>query len=87
MKPANSIAGNNQLIQPPTRYEVVIGQLRSSGGFRKELALATSSDQKDKKVVLPPKRYWHVYSLQSLQAEKLTKIVNKVLQREYVLIK
>ncbi len=44
-------------------------------------------DQKDKKVGLPPKHYWHLYSLQNLQAEKLTKIVNKVLQREYVLIK
>ncbi|MCD6249391.1 MAG: hypothetical protein J7J98_03540 [candidate division Zixibacteria bacterium] len=49
--------------------------------------MANRTDKKDKKVVLPPKHYWHVYSLQSLHAEKLTKIVNKVLQREYVLIK
>lgn len=41
----------------------------------------------DKKVVLPPKRYWHLYSLQALQSEKLIKIVNKVLHQEYVLIK
>lgn len=40
-----------------------------------------------KKVVLPPKRYWHLYSLQSLQTEKMAEIVNKVLQREYILIK
>ncbi len=57
------------------------------GVNRKELALAGRSDKKDEKVVLPQKRYWHVYSLQSLQAEKLTRIVNKVLQKEYVLIK
>ena len=49
--------------------------------------MAGSSDKKDNKVALSPKRYWHVYSLQSLQVEKLTKIVNKVLRREYVLIK
>ena len=49
--------------------------------------MADKQEKKDKKVVLPPKRYWHLYSLQSLQAEKLTKIVNKVLQSEYVLIK
>ena len=49
--------------------------------------MAGKSNKKDKKVVLPPKRYWHLYSLQSLQTEKLTKIVNKILQREYVLIK
>ncbi|MCK4632759.1 MAG: hypothetical protein KAT79_05775 [candidate division Zixibacteria bacterium] len=36
---------------------------------------------------LPPKRYWHLYSLQNLQTEKLVKIVNKVLNKEYVLIK
>ena len=49
--------------------------------------MAGKSNKKDKKVELTPKRYWHVYSLQTLQAEKLTKVVNKVLQREYILIK
>ena len=57
------------------------------GVFREELALATKSAKKDKRVGLSPKRYWHVYSLQSLHVEKLTRIVNKVLQKEYVLIK
>jgi hypothetical protein len=36
---------------------------------------------------LPKKTYWHLYSLQHLQSEKLAKIVNKVLKQEYVLIK
>ncbi len=36
---------------------------------------------------LPKKSYWHLYSLQSLQSEKLAKVVNKVLREEYVLIK
>lgn len=36
---------------------------------------------------LPRKTYWHLYSLQSLEADKLAKIVNKVLKHEYVLIK
>jgi len=57
------------------------------GVTERSSALADRSDKKYKKVGLPPKRYWHVYSLQSLHAEKLTKIVNKVLQREFVLIK
>jgi hypothetical protein len=56
-------------------------------GFPKELAVAAKQKNKDKQLVLPPKRYWHLYSLQTLQAEKLTEIVNKVLRREYVLIK
>ena len=43
--------------------------------------------KKETRVVPPPKRYWHLYSLQSLQAHKLTEIVNKVLRHEYVLIK
>ena len=36
---------------------------------------------------LPRKTYWHLYSLQNLQAEKLVRIVNKVLSKDYVLIK
>ncbi|MCX6836131.1 MAG: hypothetical protein NTW07_13585 [candidate division Zixibacteria bacterium] len=43
--------------------------------------------KKETRVGLSPKRYWHLYSLQSLQTHKLTEIVNKVLRREYVLIK
>ncbi|MFQ5498558.1 MAG: hypothetical protein ACE5FH_02695 [Candidatus Zixiibacteriota bacterium] len=36
---------------------------------------------------LPKKTYWHLYSLQNIECEKLAKIVNKVLKKEYVLIK
>ncbi len=43
--------------------------------------------QKTTHVGLPKKTYWHLYSLQNLQADKLIKTVNKVLQREYSLIK
>ncbi|MEW5796305.1 MAG: hypothetical protein AB1772_08070 [Candidatus Zixiibacteriota bacterium] len=49
--------------------------------------MAGKSVRKDTKVVRPPKRYWHLYSLQNLQTHKLTEIVNKVLRREYILIK
>lgn len=38
-------------------------------------------------VPLPRKTYWHLYSLQNLESEKLAIIVNKVLKKEYVLIK
>ena len=43
--------------------------------------------KKKKRVGLPRKTYWHLYSLQTLQPDKLIKTVNKVLQREYSLIK
>jgi len=36
---------------------------------------------------LPKKTYWHLYSLQTMQSEKLVRIVNKILRKEYVLIK
>ncbi len=49
--------------------------------------MAGKYNRKVRKVVLPPKRYWHLYSLQSVQAGKLAEIVNKVLRREYMLIK
>ncbi len=36
---------------------------------------------------LPRKTYWHLYSLQNLEGDKLARIVNKILKKEYVLIK
>lgn len=38
-------------------------------------------------MAIPKKTYWHLYSLQNLDSEKLANIVNKVLKNEYVLIK
>jgi hypothetical protein len=42
---------------------------------------------KDRKTGLPRKTYWHLYSLQNLEGDKLARIVNKILKREYVVIK
>jgi hypothetical protein len=39
------------------------------------------------RVGLPKKTYWHLYSLQNLQTEKLAKVVNKILKAEYMLVK
>ncbi|MBD3170477.1 MAG: hypothetical protein GF307_13415 [candidate division Zixibacteria bacterium] len=36
---------------------------------------------------MPPKTSWHLYSLQELHPEKFIKVVNKILKREYLLIK
>ncbi len=49
----------------------------------------TIATNKKKRVFtgLPRKTYWHLYSLQNLQVEKLAKVVNKVLTKDYVLIK
>ena len=33
------------------------------------------------------KKYWHLYSLQTLNSDKFIKIVNKILRKEYQLIK
>ena len=43
--------------------------------------------EKKKHTGLPTKTYWHLYSLQGIESEKLIRIVNKVLKREYLLIK
>jgi hypothetical protein len=45
------------------------------------------TEGKKKKVQMPKKTYWHLYSLQTLGSDKLISVVNKVLRREYVLIK
>ncbi len=36
---------------------------------------------------MPEKTYWHIYSLQTLNSEKFIKVVDKILKREYILIK
>ena len=33
------------------------------------------------------KKYWHLYSLQTLSGDKFVKIVNKILKKEYQLFK
>jgi len=37
--------------------------------------------------VMPRKIYWHLYSLQNLNSEKFIKVVDKILKKEYRLIK
>ncbi|MFQ6008773.1 MAG: hypothetical protein ACE5K8_07475 [Candidatus Zixiibacteriota bacterium] len=46
-----------------------------------------ASGKKKRRLGLPKKTYWHLYSLQNLQSEKLSIVVNKILRREYILIK
>ena len=36
---------------------------------------------------VPEKTFWHLYSLQTLNSEKLVMVVNKILRQEYNLIK
>ncbi|MBD3258510.1 hypothetical protein GF377_08755 [candidate division GN15 bacterium] len=49
--------------------------------------MASGKKKQEKGIVLPKKTYWHLYSLQTLQSQKLADVINKVLKREYVLIK
>ena len=49
--------------------------------------MADGKKKKQNVMVLPKKTYWHLYSLQTLQSQKLADVINKVLRREYVLIK
>lgn len=43
--------------------------------------------QPKEKFQLPKKTYWQLYSLQALESEKLARIVNKILKRDYMLVK
>lgn len=45
------------------------------------------AEVKKNREVMPKKTYWHLYSLQAIESEKLAQIVNKILKKEYVLIK
>lgn len=35
----------------------------------------------------PTKTYWHIYGLQTLSSDKFVKVVNKILKKDYILIK
>lgn len=50
------------------------------GGF------SMTSKKKDV-FVMPRKIYWHLYSLQNLNGEKFIRVVDKILRKEYQLIK
>lgn len=43
--------------------------------------------KKRKSTTIPRKTYWHLYSLQELESAKLIEVVNKVLKKEYQLVK
>ncbi len=49
--------------------------------------MAAAPHKKEQYIPLPKKTYWHLYSLQNLESDKLAKTVNKILKREYVLVK
>lgn len=49
--------------------------------------MANNDKKEEVRLGRSKKTYWHLYSLQSLESEKLVRIVNKVLSKEYVLIK
>jgi hypothetical protein len=49
--------------------------------------MMTSTKRKRAPLGLPRKNYWHLYSLQALDSEKLARIVNKILRREFQLVK
>jgi len=36
---------------------------------------------------IPEKTAWHLYSLQNLNSDKFVRVVNKILRREYLVIK
>jgi len=54
---------------------------------RKGPMKSTTTKRKGVPTGLPKKTYWHLYSLQTLESDKLAKIVNKILKNEFVLIK
>ena len=44
-------------------------------------------DKKKQAFRMSEKKYWHLYSLQTLTSDKFVKVVNKILRKEYQLIK
>ena len=53
----------------------------------REGRIKMAENKKKDVFVLPRKVYWHLYSLQSLSGEKFIKVVNKILNKDFQLIK
>lgn len=88
MSPAIEFGGLSTKVPPRPIYEWYKVGFARARGTPKELAVARKYVRKDdKRVTIPPKRYWHLYSLQALQSDKLIRIINKVLRHEFLLIK
>jgi hypothetical protein len=51
---------------------------------KQEYGMAPKSKENYKK---PKKIYWHLYSLQALNPEKFIKVIDKILRREFMVIK
>jgi hypothetical protein len=45
------------------------------------------SEKREESIRQQEQKYWHLYSLQTLSGDKFIKIVNKILKKEYSLIK
>jgi hypothetical protein len=45
------------------------------------------NDKKPGSLRQDQKKYWHLYSLQTLSSDKFVRIVNKILKKEYQLFK
>lgn len=69
----------------PIKWRVLPSDCRVAGITREDPEMAAKKDEK--KVPMPKKTYWHLYSLQNLQSNKLAEIVNKILKREFQVIK
>jgi hypothetical protein len=48
---------------------------------------AKMAKRKKPRYRVPEKSAWHLYSLQNLSSEKFIKVINKILRREYLVIK
>ncbi len=84
---AISETGLNRKRPQPDNYMVSAIYPFGSAGVRRVSKVANNEKKQEFRPGLSKKTYWHLYSLQSLESEKLARIVNKVLKKEYVLIK
>ena len=75
----NTLQFKGQALRPDT--------LGGAASPRLKEGLAAMSNKKKEEYRLPEKKYWHLYSLQTLNSDKFVKIVNKILRKEYLLIK
>ena len=66
-------------------YQEVEKVLKALNGLVKSMHKKSKNNHNDYRK--PAKTYWHIYGLQTLSSDKFVKVVNKILRREYILIK
>ena len=73
--------------RPDNNKYGIVAILSGSDNEPEDGKMAQPQKKKEQYIPMPKKTYWHLYSLQTLESDKLARTINKILKQEYMLVK